>query len=199
MPEDWIRWENRYQTRDTPWETGHPSSELKRVVAEEEIAPCPALEVGCGTGNNAVWLAQQGFAVTAIDVSQLAIETAKKKAAAAGVKVRFITGNILSSPDLVGPFAFYFDRGLYHHLREVDLEVYLRLLERTLKPGALGLVLAGNARTGRTGPPVVTEEEIRGELGRVCEILRLREFYFDLVGEGGGPHLAWSCLLRREG
>jgi len=199
MPEDWIRWESRYQTRDTRWDTGHPSSELKRVVAEEEITPCPALEVGCGTGTNAVWLAQQGFAVTAIDVSQLAIEAAQKKAAEAGVKVRFIAGNILSSPDLVGPFVFYFDRGLYHHLRQVDLEGYLRLLERTVKPGALGLVLAGNAKTGRTGPPVVTEEEIRGELGRVFEILRLREFYLDPVGEETETHLAWSCLLRRPG
>jgi methyl halide transferase len=199
MADEFIRWENRYRTGDTPWDTGRPSSELMRVVAEDEIAPCAALEVGCGTGTNAVWLAQQGFTVTAVDISPLAIETAKKKAAEAGVKVQFIAGDLLRSPDIVGPFGFFFDRGAYHVVRTVDLAGYLRLLERTLQPGELGLVIAGNAKTGRTGPPVVTEEEIRGELGPLFDILRLREFYLDPVTEGGETHLGWSCLLRRHG
>jgi SAM-dependent methyltransferase len=198
MMENRIRWEDRYRTRDTPWDTGRPSGELKRVVAEDEITPCPALEVGCGTGTNAVWLAAQRFSLTAVDISPLAVEAARKKAFEAGVSVRFVCGDLLLASEIVGPFGFFFDRGVYHYLRTVDsLEGYLRVLERTLQPGALGLVLAGNAKAGRTGPPVVAEEEMRGELGRLFEILRLREFYFDPAEEGGGPHLGWSCLVRR--
>jgi SAM-dependent methyltransferase len=192
------RWEMRYQTGDTPWETGYPSTELQRVIAEDQIAPCPALELGCGTGVNAVWLAQRGFDVTALDISPLAVERARQRAAAAGVSVHFLLADVLASPDVGGPFGFVFDRGCYHILREEDLAGYLGLLERALRPGATGLVLAGNARLPRTGPPVVTEEEIRTELGRLLEVVRLREFRWDPAPGDGGPHLGWSCLLRKR-
>lgn len=54
------RWDERYKMGDTPWETGQPSSELQRVVAEAGIQPCRTLELGCGTGASAVWLASKG-------------------------------------------------------------------------------------------------------------------------------------------
>jgi len=107
-----------------------------------------------------------------------------------------VVGDILQCPELVGPFGFFFERGVYHHMRTVDLQGYLRVLERLWPPGALGLVLAGNARLPRTGPPVVAEEEIRRELGRLFEIVRLREFHFD--ADAGGRPLGWSCLLKRR-
>jgi SAM-dependent methyltransferase len=189
-------WEERYRTNDIPWDTGHPSTELRRVVAEDGIAPCAAVEVGCGTGTNAVWLAQQGFDVTANDISPLAIERARANAAAAGVSVHFVCGDLTNTPEIVGPFDFLFDRGVYHIVRNLDLPGYLRTLQRTLRPGALALVLTGNARLPRTGPPIVSEDEIRAELGRLFDILRLREIQFDPVD--GVTHIGWSCLLRRQ-
>ena len=191
------RWETRYRTGDTPWDTGRPSAELQRVVAEGRLAPCPALELGCGTGSNAVWLAQRGFDVTAVDISPLAIERARARAAAGGADVRFLTADVLAGPDVGGIFGFFFDRGCYHIVREMDLVAYLRLLERVLRPGATGLVLTGNARLPRTGPPVVSEDEIRRELGQLFEVVRLREFQFDLAGDDE-RHLGWSCLLRKR-
>jgi hypothetical protein len=60
-------------------------------------------------------------------------------------------------------------------------------------------VLAGNAHEPHEpGPPVVSEEEIRAELGSLFDIVGLREFRFDQVEQGGGPFLGWSCLLRRR-
>jgi SAM-dependent methyltransferase len=194
---DTERWETRYRTGDVPWDTGRPSSELQRVIAEDRIAPCPALELGCGTGTNAVWLAERGIDVTAVDISSLAIERARQRAAAAGANVRLLTADVLTGPDVGGPFSFFFDRGCYHIVRELDLAAYLRLLERALRLGATGLVLTGNARLPRTGPPVVSEEEIRRELGALFEVVRLREFQFDEAGDSE-RHLGWSCLLRRR-
>ena len=75
---DPTRWDERYEKGDTPWETGQPSSELQRVLAEAAIPPGRALELGCGTGASAVWLAQQGFDVTALDLSKLAIDRARR-------------------------------------------------------------------------------------------------------------------------
>jgi SAM-dependent methyltransferase len=195
MP-DPVHWDERYSKGDTPWDTGQPSSELQRVLTEDQIGPCAALEIGCGTGANAVYLAQQRFQVNAVDVSPLAVAAARGRATAAGVEIRFVVGDVLECPELVGPFAFFFERGVYHHMRTVDLQGYLRVLERILRPGALGLVLAGNARLPRTGPPVVAEEEIRRELGSLFEIVRLREFYFD--ADDSGRPLGWSCLLKRR-
>lgn len=188
-------WEPRYQAGDLPWDSGHPSGELQRVVSEYRLRPASALELGCGTGANAVWLAQQGIAVTAVDISATAIERAHARAAAAGAAVRFLTADVTELPNLGGPFDFFFDRGCYHCVREQSLQGYLGTLEKNLGPQAMGLVLAGNDREPRSGPPQVSEQQIRGELSPLFDIVRLREFRFDIVGEQPA-HLGWSCVLR---
>lgn len=191
------RWEERYRTGDTPWDTGMPSSELQRVVSEEGIRPCRALELGCGTGTNAVWLAKQGFEVTAVDLSPLAISNARERAASDGAKIDFVCADVLNLPDL-GSFDFFFDRGCYHVVRRIDVQSFQRTLRQITHPGSRGLVLAGNAHEPHDpGPPVVEEREIREELEPVFEIVWLREFRFDQVEEVGVRFLAWSCFLRR--
>jgi SAM-dependent methyltransferase len=192
-------WEGRYREGHTPWDTGVPSTELQRVVPAENVAPCRALELGCGTGTNAVWLAQQGFDVTALDLSPLAIERARKRAAEAGVRVEFLAADLLQPLTLQSSFGFVFDRGCYHAVRRIDARPYFENVERVAGHGALGLVLTGNAREpGQPGPPVVTEEEIRAEWGRGFEVLELREFRFDETAGIPGRPLGWSCLLRRR-
>jgi SAM-dependent methyltransferase len=192
-------WDERYRSGETPWDTGHPSSELLRVVAEQKIAPCRVLELGCGTGTNAIWLAKQGFDVTAIDLSSLAIDRARCTADGAGVRVRFVQGDVLDPPDLGEPFAFFFDRGCYHVVRRMDVQRFLQTLERFTARGALGLVLTGNANEPHDpGPPVVSEAEIRAEWGQLFDILWLREFRFDQVEAVGVQFLGWSCGLRRR-
>jgi len=196
MP-DPIRWNDRYRQGDTPWDTGQPSSELQRVVAEVPIPPGRALELGCGTGTNAIWLAQQGFDVTALDLSALAVEKARQRAAKAGV--RFLACDVTQPPaEVTGPFDFCFDRGCYHAVRRENAQGYVAALRRLTHPGSLALILAGNAREPHDpGPPVVTEEDLRREFGIGFSIVHLREFYFDPV-PGQPRHLAWSCLLRRS-
>jgi SAM-dependent methyltransferase len=197
---DVARWNEYYRTGDAPWDTGQPSSELVRTVGEDQIAPCPALELGCGTGTNAVWLAQHGFDVTAIDLSPLAVEQAERRAADAGVRVRLLVGDVLNPPDLGGPSRFFFDRGCYHVVRRDGVDGYLHTLERVTGPETVGLVLAGNAREPHDpGPPVVEEREICEELGRLFEIVRLRKFRFDLTEKVGVRFLGWPCLLKRPG
>jgi SAM-dependent methyltransferase len=192
------RWENRYLAGDIPWESGHPSTELQQVIAEDMIGPCTAIDLGCGTGANAVFLAELGFDVTAIDISPTAVDRGRQRKATAGVRVRLLTGDVLHPPqDIGGPYRFFFDRGCYHIVRSIDVGRYLQTLQRITEVGSLGLVLTGNANEPRIGPPVVSEEEIRAELGSVFEIVKLREFRFDLTLGNAGQPLGWSCLLRR--
>jgi len=193
------RWDNRYVIADTPWDTGNPSTELQRVIVEDKIQPCTAIDLGCGTGTNAVWLAELGFDVTALDFSPTAIDLARQRKARAAAHIRFLTADVLDPPDDIGgPYRFFFDRGCYHVVREIDVGRYLGTLERITELGSVGLVLAGNSNEPRTGPPVVSEAEIRAELGSLFEIVRLREFRFDPTKGMEGCPLAWSCLLRRN-
>jgi 2-polyprenyl-3-methyl-5-hydroxy-6-metoxy-1,4-benzoquinol methylase len=191
-------WEEHYRSGSPPWDSGRTSSELIRVVEAEHITACRAIELGCGTGTNAVWLAQQGFEVTAIDLVPLAIERAIDRAAKAGVKIRFLSLDLLTLQDLGAPFDFLFDRGCYHAVRRQNATGYLDAIDRLLRPGATALILAGNAKEPHDpGPPVVSEEDLRSELGSRFEIIALREFRFDAVLGVDIEPLAWSCLLQK--
>src|SRR5262245_8879542 len=121
-------WDTHYRTGTPPWETGRPSQELQRIIAEEKIQPCRMIELGCGSGINAVWLAQQGFDVTAVDLSSLAIDRANRRAADTSMAVRFILADVLALPQSLGVFPFFFDRGCYHAVRRDDAAAYLRTL-----------------------------------------------------------------------
>src|SRR6476469_2532010 len=101
-----MEWNDRYRDGNLPWDTGRPSSELQRVLSRNTIQSCRALELGCGTGTNSVWLVQQGFEVTGIDFAPLAVEQSEKRAHAAGIKVHFVVADVFHLPDLDGPFAF---------------------------------------------------------------------------------------------
>ncbi len=203
MPEELPDWDERYARQNTPWDTGRPSSELQRILREHEIPRGRALELGCGTGANAVLLAQQGFDVTAVDVSPLAIEQARVKAAEAGVDVALLAADLLKLPDVGPPFPFVFDRGVYHAVRRESLAGFLDTLSRVTAPGGMYLTLAGNAneiRPGERGPPRVSVEDICRELAPLMDLVELREIRFDgtvVDGRNERP-LAWSALFRKK-
>jgi SAM-dependent methyltransferase len=69
-----LDWNDHYASGNMPWDTGEPDEQLVRCVREGGVAAGPALEIGCGTGTNSVWLAEQGFSVLGLDVSPLASE-----------------------------------------------------------------------------------------------------------------------------
>jgi hypothetical protein len=102
-------------------------------------------------------------------------------------------------PDLGEPFGFFFDRGCYQAVRRTAPEQYAPAVARQLVAGARGLVLAGNAREPHEpGPPVVTEEQIRAELGVQFRILELQEFRFDEAPGVPAQFLGWSCLVEKR-
>jgi SAM-dependent methyltransferase len=172
---------------------------LMRVVAEEKISPCRALELGCGTGTNSIWLAQQGFKVVGVDISSTAIDLAKKRPAGGGVAVTFMAADILKLEDLRPDFRFFFDRGCYHVVRKIDVRRYMETVVSWTLPGAIGLILAGNAKEPMDpGPPVVSEEEFRKEWGEKFEILWLREFRFDQPPNIPIQPLGWAGLVRKK-
>jgi 2-polyprenyl-3-methyl-5-hydroxy-6-metoxy-1,4-benzoquinol methylase len=192
-------WDGRYKEGNLPWNTEKPSTELVKFLESGRIRSGTAVDLGCGFGTNAIYLARQGFTVTGADLSPTAIEGARERAERAGVKADFRVADLTADPDLGGPYDLLFDRGVYHILRNVDLAAYLRALEKASRPGSLYLCLTGNAKEEREfGPPRVSEEEIRGELGGLFQVLDLHEFRFDASPQVEDRPLGWSALMERK-
>jgi len=193
-------WDARYDEGRTPWELDGPSPELLRVLDDERIAPGAALDLGCGSGGSSVGMAQRGFRVTGVDLSESALAKARARAEAAGVAIAFRQFDLLEGGDLRGPFDLVFDRGCYHHLRRIDREPYLALLRAVTPPGARMLLLAGNAdEPMEPGPPSVAAAPLVTELEPLFRVLSLRSMRFASVdGPDGRPPLGWSLFLERR-
>ncbi|MGA2605305.1 MAG: class I SAM-dependent methyltransferase [Verrucomicrobiia bacterium] len=188
---------DRYLRGETPWDSGKPSEELLRVLGAGTLTGKTVLEIGCGTGTNAVELARRGFVVTAVDIAEPAIRIARDKARGATVTVDFRVADVLTD-DLGGPYDILFDSGVYHCLRTIDLKRFQEFLRKSTRPGSWWLSLAGNAKEDTDpGPPVVSEDEIRAELGPLFDVVELREFRFTTKKADFRP-LAWSILMRRR-
>ncbi len=122
--------------RRVVWDDPAPSSLLVDAVeAVEARAPGGrALDLGCGAGGVAVWMAQRGLDVAAVDLFEDAIAMGRARAARAGVAVEWIVGDALG-PAPPGPFALVHDRGCLHSLVRGDAARYRARLLAALAPG----------------------------------------------------------------
>src|ERR1700758_5544540 len=107
-------WNESYALGQPPWDTGQPEPLLVEFIASRGINPSSTLEIGAGTGTNAIWLAERGFDVLGVDVSALAVERAQTKMGGRALRCRFATLDFLAAPPPDGPFQFVFDRGCFH-------------------------------------------------------------------------------------
>ncbi len=196
---DQERWEERYRTGSTPWDIGRPDFNLTDMVTKRPIPACKALEIGCGTGSNAVWLAQQNFSVTATDVSDIAIQKAKERASDAGVKCVFLVSDFLNDEISGAPFGFVFDRGCFHSF-DSD-EERKQLAENVafhLEKEGLWLSLVGSTDgpPREVGPPQRSARDIVIAVELYFEILSLSSSHFD--SESLEPPRNWVCLMRKR-
>jgi len=193
-------WDERYRTGQLPWDTGTPEQHLLQVVDAFEIAPGLALEVGCGTGTNAIWLAQNGFDVTAVDTSPTAIGMAKEKAAAANVAISFHVGDFLHDSMPCEPVAFAFDRGCFHSFDSAQERIaFANQVAGYLRPGGLWLSLIGSADGAprEVGPPRRSVGDITAAVEARFEIRLLKADFFN--SDQASPPEAWVCLMRNRG
>ncbi len=129
-------WDARYQEKDGAMWSGRPNG---RLVAEVSgLAPGRALDVGCGEGGDAIWLAGQGWEVTAVDVSSVAVDRARDAAARAGVTVEWLAGDALALALPEGAFDLVSLQ--YPALPKAAGDAAVRRLLATVRPG--GLLLA---------------------------------------------------------
>lgn len=191
------RWDEHYAAGELPWDTGEPDVHLVELVERGEVTPGRALEVGCGTGTNAIWLASRGFDVQAVDISPLAIERAEAKARAAGVSVQLSALDFLRDQPPSDPFDFVFDRGVLHVFDEADERA--RFAERVagvLAPEGQWLSLAGSTEGPPRdhGPPRRSARDLIAAVEPVLALTSLRSSTFDV--ELPSRALVWVMLSR---
>ncbi len=114
-----------YSRFRAPWDLG-PRKELVEAVESGRIKPCKAVDLGCGTASNAIFLAQHGFDVTGTDYSPAAIALCQQRGAAAGVAVNWIEDDLTDLKRVHGSFDFLVDWGVYDDLTPPDRRAYLR-------------------------------------------------------------------------
>lgn len=193
------RFKGRYEANDTPWDIGQPDFNLVHIVASTPIKPCKALDIGCGTGDNAIWLAQHGFEVTGIDTSEIAIKKAAEKASQSHASCRFFMGNFLTSRIAGAQFGFVFDRGLFHVFdSDEERNTLTENVHRHLDKGGLWLSLIGNADEDRQtpGPPQRSARDIVTAVEPYFEILSLVSGHFG--ANSPEPPRGWVCLMRKR-
>jgi len=192
-----------------PWHTESPPDILVDLVRGGKVRPCRAVDLGCGAGTNVIFLAGEGFEMTGLDISPRAIEIARERAAAAGVRVTFLVADLLG--DLQGiprGFDFAYDWEVLHHIFPEDRARYAANVHRLLRRGGRYLSVSfseedpqfggrGKIRKTPLGTTLYfsSEEEIRDLFRPRFEVrgISTRE-----VPGKYGPHLAVCAFLERR-
>jgi SAM-dependent methyltransferase len=172
-----------------------PDSMLVEMLESRAIAPGRTLEVGCGTGTNAIYLAQHGFEVIGVDISPLAVENARAKSHGC---CRFETVDFLNEAPPGGPFQFVFDRGCFHTFEEDNERArFAQNVVTVLTDDGEWLSLIGSTEgpPRDAGPPRRSAREVMNAIEPSLEIVQFRSGEFDVCGKA--PK-AWLCLSRKR-
>jgi ubiquinone/menaquinone biosynthesis C-methylase UbiE len=156
-------WNDAYQggVHQSQWDYDYPSQEL---IGALSILNLPngstALDLGCGGGRDAIFLAQMGLSTSGVDLSSVAVEIASARAREASVDVSFCEGDVLDLPFSDAAFSLVTDRACFHHIRDEDRPIYVREVCRVLKSGG-HLLIRGSSRRRDDSYYEVDEASIR--------------------------------------
>jgi SAM-dependent methyltransferase len=123
------------QSGNVPWNNENPPDLLVNLVDSKTIKPCKAVDLGCGAGNYTIYLASMGFEMTGIDLSDEAINIAKKNAFNKNFTCSFISGDITEDAEIVkDKFKFAFDYEVLHHVFPDKRNKYVNNVYNLLEP-----------------------------------------------------------------
>jgi 2-polyprenyl-3-methyl-5-hydroxy-6-metoxy-1,4-benzoquinol methylase len=192
-----------------PWNSETPPEALVTLVTSGKVRPCRAVDLGCGAGNYALYLARLGFDVTGVDGAPRAIQIAQTNAQQQGVRCRFVVADLLGDlHEVTGRFDFAFDWEVLHHIFPKDRETYVKNVHTILNPHALYLSVcfsemdpqfggAGNYRGTRMGTTLYfsSEAELRALFSPYFAIRELKTIE---IGGKYGSHRAVYALMERD-
>lgn len=172
-----FRYRVLYRVGFTPWDQDHVPAELSALVeGPDALAPGHALDVGCGTGTQAVYLAEHSWQVTAVDAVERALKRARRRAEQRRVEVRWVAGDVasLSTLGLGDEYSMVHDRGCFHDLSPAARNGYVRGVSELAAPGTTLLLLAFARRERGIGPSGASEEEIQRRFDADWELVSVQ-------------------------
>lgn len=174
-----FNWDHFYSDRErkVPFFENHPDENLVEYIEKKRVTAGKALELGCGPGRNAIYLARNGFNVDAVDQSAEGLEWAIERAKEQKVQVNYIQRNIFDLASEEGTYDLVYDSGCFHHIPPHRRMDYIDLVKRALKPGG-SFALTCFAEGGELGGTDISDWEVyrgrsmRGGLGFTDEKLK---------------------------
>ncbi len=168
-----------------PWNVETPPAVLVELVQSGKLKPCKAIDLGCGAGNYAIYLAGKGFDVTGVDISPVAIKHAWENALKKGVKCRFLVTDLLGDlHEIDETFDFAYDWELLHHIFPGDRETYAKNVHKLLNPGGKYLSVCfneGDRSFGGTGRYRKTGIGTVLYFSSIDELIVLFKPYFNII------------------
>ncbi|WP_239639042.1 class I SAM-dependent methyltransferase [Thermodesulfovibrio thiophilus] len=168
-----------------PWNVETPPAVLVELVQSGKLKPCKAIDLGCGAGNYAIYLAGKGFDVTGVDISPVAIKHARENALKKGVKCRFLVTDLLGDlHEIDETFDFAYDWELLHHIFPGDRETYAKNVHKLLNPGGKYLSVCfneGDRSFGGTGRYRKTGIGTVLYFSSIDELIVLFKPYFNII------------------
>lgn len=186
-----------------PWDIDKPQPAIVKLAESGQIRSS-VLDVGCGTGENVLYLAARGHDCWGIDIVPVAIERAKAKATERGIAARFIVGNALELSKLRRQFDTVIDCGLFHTFADEERPVFVRSLAEVLPPGGLlHLLCFSEEEPGTYGPRRITQQEIRDSFHDGWKVQHIEAIRFESIQRPDGPRhspggpKAWLATIER--
>jgi 2-polyprenyl-3-methyl-5-hydroxy-6-metoxy-1,4-benzoquinol methylase len=179
-----------------PWNIGRPQKEIIRLAQAGEISG-RVLDAGCGTGENALYLAGLGFEAWGIDAAPLAIKKAKENARKRGITVNFLISDALKLQSLQNKFDTVIDCGLFHVFTDEERPIFAASLSFALYTGGRYFMLCfSEHEPGSYGPRRVTQAEILAVFSKGWNINYIREAEFETMFDGEAVK-AWLSSITR--
>jgi cyclopropane fatty-acyl-phospholipid synthase-like methyltransferase len=179
-----------------PWDIGRPQATIIRLAEVGEITGS-VLDVGCGTGENALYLAARGHDVLGLDAAPVAIERAEAKARDRGIEAQFLLWDALRLADLERVFDTAIDVGLFHSFQDEERPVYAESLHAAIEAGGRYLMLCWSERNEwGYWPRRVTQAEIRETFAEGWTVDSIEDAAFETNEPGWKIH-AWLARITR--
>lgn len=192
-------WDSAYEGSPAPWDIGRAQPAFARL-ADDGLLSGRLLDVGCGTGEHVLLAAAHGADAMGVDLSGLAIEKARAKAAERGLTARFEPADALHLELLGERFGTVIDSGLFHVFDDADRPRYVTSLASVVEPGGTYYMMCfSDEQPGVWGPRRVREEEIRAAFADGWEIMSLAPDQFTINPiHGNTVARAWLAVIRRR-
>jgi cyclopropane fatty-acyl-phospholipid synthase-like methyltransferase len=179
------------------WEIGHAQAAVVELEGAGAFGK-RVIDVGCGTGDHALFLACAGHEVLGVDLARAAIDRARSKARHRGVQAEFLVWDALRLAELGRTFDSALDVGLFHTLADEERPLYADGLRSALEPnGRCALLCWSERNPWGFGPRRVSRSEIRATFRRGWTIESIDASTLETKLEQGRVH-AWLARLRRD-